>query len=87
MPKRRVEIADKTHRCRLCGEEIEESKALGHLLVAHGLPATDRKQKRKRARAALSQIHRRLEEMGFSESDAHRIVRAVGEELRKAGMT
>ena len=80
-------MANKTHRCRLCGELLEEGQTLAHLLVAHGpLQDAGSGRRRKRIRAKLPQIHRRLEEMGFSESQAHLIVRAVAEELRQAGM-
>ena len=91
MPERRrrerAEMAATPHRCQLCGEILEEGKALGHLLVAHGpLQDVSIGRKRKRARAKLPQVHRRLEEAGFSEAQAHLIVRVVSEELRKAGI-
>ena len=77
----------RVHRCRLCGEIVEEDKALAHIMVAHGplLSAEDRR-KRKRVKGLLPNIHRWLEEMGLSEPVAHLITRAVAEELRQAGM-
>lgn len=70
--------------CAVCGEKLEPETAIGHILLAHG-PVKD-KRRRRRVRGRLPQIHRRLEEKGFSESDAHIIVQVVGEEFRKAGM-
>ena len=77
----------KPETCALCGRVHENaSEKLVHFLVGHGpliTGATPRK--RHRARAALPKIHRRLEEMGFDEVQAHRILAAVAEELRQMG--
>ncbi|MEK7848030.1 MAG: hypothetical protein AAB270_03815 [Chloroflexota bacterium] len=73
--------------CALCGRVHENpSERLAHFLVGHGpLNTGATPRKRHRARAALPKIHRRLEEMGFDEVQAHRILAAVAEELRKMG--
>jgi hypothetical protein len=68
--------------CGLCGARLDESSALAHMLVAHG-PLARRRHRRKDWQVRL---HRRLEAMGFGEDQAHLIVRAVTEELRRLGM-
>ncbi len=68
--------------CGLCGARLDERSALAHMLVAHG-PLARRRHRRKDWQVRL---HRRLEAMGFGEDQAHLIVRAVTEELRRLGM-
>ena len=70
--------------CPLCGRRHEGVEAFAHILVAHG-PLKSQKRPRARVRSALPRIHRRLEEQGYDEVQAHLIVRLVAEELRKAG--
>ena len=73
-------------RCPLCGKGHEEAvQGLAHILVGHGPLAGASPWKRGRARAALPRIHRRLEEAGFSEGQAHLILRLMAEEMRKLG--
>ena len=73
--------------CALCGARHEDpARALGHLLIAHGPLDAASPRKRKRVRAKLPELHRRLEEAGFSEAQAHIIIRLVGEEFRKVGI-
>lgn len=82
MPKKPVS------RCALCGVTWgkDDPRGLAHLLVAHGPLVGASPRKRKRVRAALPAIHRRLEEAGFDEVQAHQVVRIMAEELRKAGL-
>ena len=57
------------------------------MLVAHGpLAAGVKPAKRKKVRAMLPQLHRRLEESGYNEIQAHNIITLLAEELRKAGL-
>lgn len=73
--------------CGLCGTKFEdEVKALAHKLVAHGPLGAASPQKRRRVRAKLPRLHRRLEQVGFGEAEAHLIVGVVAEEFRKEGM-
>ncbi len=70
--------------CSLCGRPTD----LSHFLVAHGpLLKGASKTKRTRVRNIMARFHRRLEEAGFDEVQAHNIVRILAEELRKAGLT
>ena len=77
-----------TTTCRLCGAKLTGIEAIGHMLVAHGPLAVSpsRKKRRTKTVAMLPQLFRRLENMGFAEEQAHRILQAVTEELRKLGM-
>lgn len=68
--------------CGLCGAKLDETSALAHMLVAHG-PLAGRRRRRNDWQGRL---HRRLEAMGFGEDQAHLIVRAVTEELRRLSM-
>lgn len=71
--------------CALCGATFEdEARAFAHRLVAHGPLKPDRR--RRRVRKTLPGLHRRLEEKGFSEAEAHVIIGVVTEEFRKEGM-
>ncbi len=80
-------LDEKLKKCPLCGVELDGIQAIGHMLVAHGPPVpTSRKKRRAKVVAMLPRLHRRLEEMGFAEDQAHRILQTVGEELRKLGM-
>ena len=73
--------------CALCGARHDDpARALGHLLIAHGPLDAASPRKRKRVRAKLPLLHRRLEEAGFSEVQAHIIIRLVAEEFRKTGI-
>ena len=72
---------EKQITCGLCGAQLDESKALAHMLVAHG-PLARRRHRRKDWEVRL---HRRLETLGFGEDQAHLIVRVVTEELRRLG--
>lgn len=73
--------------CLLCGAEHESGvSCLVHMLVAHGPLTAASPQKRRRVRARLPRLHRRLEEMGFGEADAHKVIQAVQEELRRTGV-
>ena len=78
-------MSDKQEKCPVCKKTLGED-AVAHILVGHGPLVPDAK-KRMKARKMLSRLHRRLEERGFSEIDAHLIVRMVAEELRKLGLT
>lgn len=83
MPKKRK--PDST--CPLCRVEHESGVGcLVHILVAHGPLAAASPQKRRRVKARLPRLHRRLEEMGFGEAEAHKILQAVQEELRRTGV-
>ena len=75
----------KQKKCPVCKKTLGED-AVAHILVGHGPLVPDAK-KRIKTRKMLSRLHRRLEERGFSEIDAHLIVRMVAEELRKLGLT
>ncbi|MBI4294650.1 MAG: hypothetical protein HY669_00610 [Chloroflexi bacterium] len=78
---------DKPKKCALCGKELQGIAAVAHMLVAHGPPVpASRRKRRAKVVAMLPRLHRRLEEMGFAEEQAHRILRVVAEELRKLGM-
>lgn len=80
-------LDEKPKECPLCGIKLNGVQAIGHMLVAHGPPVpASRKKRRAKVVAMLPQLHRRLEEMGFAEDQAHRILQAVAEELRKLGM-
>ena len=71
-------------KCSICGRPAD----LGHILTAHGpLQKGATKTKRTRVRNIMAKFHRRLEEAGFDEVQAHNIVRILAEELRKAGLT
>lgn len=72
--------------CAICGQKLDPQTALVHFLVAHGPLVQKDVRRRKRIRRRLPQLHRRLEERGFSEDQAHIIIQIVGEELRKVGM-
>ena len=74
--------------CPLCGATFQDDLgALAHRLVAHPAEEPSRRKRIRRARAALARIMRRLEEMGLDELQAHQVVQAIAEELRKAGIT
>ena len=74
--------------CPICGQTFEEpTQAFAHKLVAHPAVDPSRRKRVRRARKALARIHRRLEELGLDEVQAHQMVQAIAEELRKAGIT
>jgi len=74
--------------CPLCDATFEtELQALTHRLVAHTAEDPSRRKRVRRARSALPRILRRLEGMGLSELEAHQVVQALAEELRRAGIT
>ena len=78
---------EKTKKCPVCGVELDGIRAIGHMLTAHGPPVpASRKKRRAKVVAMLPKLHRRIEELGFDEGQAHRILQAVAEELRKLGM-
>ena len=52
-------------------------------MVAHAPPP---RKPRRKARAMLPELHRRLEAAGFGELEAHLIIRIVKEILREKGM-
>lgn len=80
-------MANPQEKCALCGARHQDAgSALVHKLVAHGPLAGASPRKRKRVRALLPQLHRRLEEAGFGEVEAHIVIRLLAEELRKAGI-
>ena len=86
--RRRMVKKLKPSPCPVCGVTFDnETLALGHRLVAHPVVDPTRRKRVTRARKALAVIHRRLEEMGLSELQAHQVIRALAEELRKAGIT
>ena len=89
---REMEVAmatkQKTIKCPLCGDTFQDaSQALAHRLVAHPAEEPSRRKRIRRARRALARVHRRLEGMGLDEVQAHQVVQALAEELRKAGIT
>ena len=78
----------KTGPCPLCGTTFEDdAQALVHRLVAHPAEDPSRRKRVRRARRALARIHRRLEGMGLDEAQAHQVVQALAEEMRRAGIT
>ena len=79
-----VDKAAKSTVCPICHEE-QGANYMVHMLVAHGPLVPDAKKRRK-TRKMLSRLHRRIEERGFSEADAHIIIKMVGEELRGLGL-
>lgn len=80
--------AKKAPPCPMCGETQDNPvDRLAHMLMAHGPLANGVKpRKRKKMKAMLPQLHRRLEEAGFDEGQAHRIITLLAEELRTAGL-
>lgn len=77
-------LAVKAPTCPICGRPQD----IGHMLLAHGPLAKGAKiGKRKRVRAVLPRLHRRLEEAGYDEVQAHNIIGLLADELRKAGLT
>lgn len=73
--------------CPVCGATVEnETLALAHRLVAHPAQEPSRRKRVRRARRALGRVHRRLEEMGLDEVQAHQVTQALAQELRKAGL-
>ena len=74
--------------CPVCGATFEDDpQALAHRLVAHPAEDPSRRKRVRRARRALARVHRRLEAMGLDEIQAHQVVQAIAEELRRAGIT
>lgn len=74
--------------CPICGQTFEEpTQAFAHKLVAHPAEDPSRRKRVRRARKALARIHRRLEEMGLDEIQAHQVTQAIAEEFRRAGLT
>ncbi|MDP2954408.1 MAG: hypothetical protein Q8O76_13975 [Chloroflexota bacterium] len=73
-------------KCPICHQDKEGLEATMHMLVGHGPLANASVYKRRRVRAKLSRVHRRLELAGFSEGQAHQIVAIVAEELRGTGV-
>ena len=78
-------MSGKQEKCPVCKKTLGED-AVAHILVGHGPLVPDAK-KRMKTKKMLPRLHCRLEERGFSEVDAHLIVRMVAEELRKLGLT
>jgi hypothetical protein len=78
----------KPRTCPLCDAVFgTDLQAFTHRLVAHTAEDPSRRKRVRRARKALARIHRRLELMGLDEVQAHQVVQALAEELRKAGVT
>lgn len=78
----------KTKPCPICKLPFPETDPSGliHVLVAHGpLEKGETPHRRRRTRAAIPKIFRRLEALGYSEQQTHQIIQAVAEELRKIG--
>ena len=74
--------------CPICGTTFDtDSQVFAHKLVAHPAVDPSRRKRVRRARRALARIHRRLEELGLDEVQAHQVVQAIAEELRRAGIT
>ena len=74
--------------CPICGATFpDDLGALAHRLVAHPAVEPSRTKRIRRARRALARIFCRLEGMGLDELQAHQVVQAIAEELRKAGLT
>ena len=68
--------------CSICGAEL----TLGHNLLAHGPLAPKDVSRRRRVRRKLPELHRRLEEKGFTEYQAHIILQTVKEVFRNTGI-
>lgn len=76
----------KKKKCPTCGKKLDPVNALGHILLAHGPPTPPDAKRRRRVRSRLPRLHRRLEEKGFSEEQAHLILQLVAEEFRNTGV-
>lgn len=78
----------KAKKCQICNNPFPETDPSGliHMLVAHGpLEHGETPGRRRRTRAAIPKIFRRLEALGYSEQQVHQVVQVVAEELRKIG--